>query len=322
MNRMMIVAAVLFLIGYLFPMENAFAAKMPLVEEDTTVYVMADKEPVFEGNLREWVNQNLNYPKEAMDQMIEGKVAVIFTIEKDGSVSNVKLSRSVHPLLDAETVRVMKSMPHWKPALVKKKPVRFARTYTILFKLQTKEDGSVSEFTYTQYLEDLKKEEEELKNNVTLTAEQQEKRVEEIRNMYLKKLVQEAIVIAKEEEMTTEEEAKLAEKMKSDLGHDDKFYDVMLEQHQEIKDGILERVKAQTPLLKLSGSEKRKLTKIYYNEINAKIKLLIGLGKFDFIQKFVATEMDYRRLELDKTQHIQKLLGDRFELYFEYFVKK
>lgn len=72
-----------------------------------------------------WLSQNIQYPKEAVDGHIEGRVMVTFIVEKDGSISNAEVERSIHELLDKEALRVVSAMPKWKPGMMKNgQPVR------------------------------------------------------------------------------------------------------------------------------------------------------------------------------------------------------
>ena len=72
--------------------------------------------PPHAGKVREldekqqkWIFKHLKYPKEAQEKNIQGRVTVQFVVETDGSISNVKVARSAHPLLDEEAVRVIKA---------------------------------------------------------------------------------------------------------------------------------------------------------------------------------------------------------------------
>lgn len=78
---------------------------------------------------------HVKYPPEAFKKKIEGKVIVTFVVEKDGSITNVKVKSAVHPALDAEAVRVVKSMPKWKPGTENGKAVRVNYVLPITFKL-------------------------------------------------------------------------------------------------------------------------------------------------------------------------------------------
>ena len=74
--------------------------------------------------LLDYISENTVYPEEARKQDLSGRVVLTFYIEEDGSVSNVKVLKSVHPLLDSEAVRVVSSMPKWTPGTRDGRPVR------------------------------------------------------------------------------------------------------------------------------------------------------------------------------------------------------
>ena len=82
-----------------------------------------------------FLRDNLIYPKEEKEKGIYGKVVVGFVVEKDGSLTNLKILRSVSPALDEEVLRVVKLMPKWKPAEQKGKTVRAQYTMPITFSL-------------------------------------------------------------------------------------------------------------------------------------------------------------------------------------------
>jgi len=67
---------------------------------------------------------------------VQGKVSVKFVIEKDGSIADPVVVRAVDPYLDKEALRVVKSMPKWKPGKQRGKPVRVSYTVPVIFKLQ------------------------------------------------------------------------------------------------------------------------------------------------------------------------------------------
>ena len=79
--------------------------------------------------------ENVVYPEEALKQDIQGCVRISATIDKDGSVKNVEVVESVHPLLDAEAVRVVKQMPKWNPGIMNGKPVRVKFSLPITFRI-------------------------------------------------------------------------------------------------------------------------------------------------------------------------------------------
>jgi protein TonB len=84
--------------------------------------------PSFKGGdltrFREWVGKRTNYPQAAIDNKIRGTVFLTFIVEKDGSVSNVTVIKGIHPLLDAEAVKVISESPKWTPGLQRGQPVR------------------------------------------------------------------------------------------------------------------------------------------------------------------------------------------------------
>lgn len=82
------------------------------------VFDEVDEPPAFPGGrskLSAWLGENISYPLEALLNDIQGRVIVSFIVEIDGSISDVHLVQSVDPLLDAEAVRVVRSMPRWIP---------------------------------------------------------------------------------------------------------------------------------------------------------------------------------------------------------------
>lgn len=108
-------------------------------ETEEEVYTVVEQMPEFPGGVQkllDFISQNIQYPQTAMKQNVQGRAIVQFVIEKDGSLSNFNVLRSVHPDLDAEAVRVVKSMPKWKPGMQKGEPVRCKYTLPVMFKLQ------------------------------------------------------------------------------------------------------------------------------------------------------------------------------------------
>ena len=83
-----------------------------------------------------WVNSQLEYPEEARQNGVMGRVVVEFTIDIDGSVTNVSLKRKAHPLLDAEALRVIKQSPKWTPGMDKGQKVPVTYTFPVVFSLR------------------------------------------------------------------------------------------------------------------------------------------------------------------------------------------
>ncbi len=120
-----------------FTLPVSFKFAQPAVQEEK-VFEYLDDMPEFPGGgkaMMEWLGQNIQYPKEAVDAKVEGRVMVSFVIEKDGSDSNAKVIRSIDPLLDNEALRVVNAMPNWKPGMQDGQPVRVRFTIPVSFKL-------------------------------------------------------------------------------------------------------------------------------------------------------------------------------------------
>ena len=94
--------------------------------------------PEFPGGMGEcmkWIGQNIKYPKEAHDKGVQGRVLITFIVEKDGSITEPKVARGVSPALDAEALRVVSTMPKWKPAKQRGQVVRVKYTIPVMFRL-------------------------------------------------------------------------------------------------------------------------------------------------------------------------------------------
>ena len=98
-----------------------------ILSPEEEIYIVCDKDPVFPGGMEalyRYIEKNLRYPQEAQKAHISGKVFVTFVIEKDGSVSNVKLLRDIGGGCGEEAIRLVKAMPRWTPGKEKGKVVR------------------------------------------------------------------------------------------------------------------------------------------------------------------------------------------------------
>jgi len=91
--------------------------------------------PGGQSALMSFLSKSIKYPLVAEENGIQGRVMVAFVVEKDGSISNVKVTRSVDPSLDKEALRVVKSMPRWTPGRIDGKPVRVKYTVPVTFRL-------------------------------------------------------------------------------------------------------------------------------------------------------------------------------------------
>jgi protein TonB len=108
-------------------------------EKEQQVFVVVEEMPEFPGGelaLRTFLGKAVVYPRVAQENGIQGKVFVTFVVNKDGSVSNAKITRGVDPSLDAEALRVVSTLPKWKPGKQRGFPVRVSFTVPISFKLQ------------------------------------------------------------------------------------------------------------------------------------------------------------------------------------------
>ena len=106
--------------------------------EEGEIFQVVEEQPMFPGGMEEmmkFLQQNIKYPKEAQEQGKQGRVIVQFVVNKDGSIVNDSIVRSVDPLLDAEALRVVRSMPNWTPGKQKGKPVRVRFTLPVTFHL-------------------------------------------------------------------------------------------------------------------------------------------------------------------------------------------
>jgi protein TonB len=111
-------------------------APEPVAEE---IFTFVEEYPEFLGGekaLYEYIKNNVNYSELAIKTNIEGTVYVEFVVEKDGSISDVKVLRGIGGGCDEEAVRVVKSMPKWKPGKQRGQPVRVYYTLPIDFKIK------------------------------------------------------------------------------------------------------------------------------------------------------------------------------------------
>ena len=111
----------------------------PKPEVATKVFDVVEEMPSFpggQGALMSYLASNIKYPVVAQENGVQGRVIVSFVVERDGSISDVKVARSVDPSLDREAQRVVKSMPKWKPGKQNGSAVRVKYTVPVVFRLQ------------------------------------------------------------------------------------------------------------------------------------------------------------------------------------------
>lgn len=115
------------------------ATSAPLPPDDNKVYEKCDVNPQFPGGeqkLLNYLSKNIKYPIEAQEKGEQGKVSVSFTVNKDGSLTDIKIARGISPSLDKEALRVVKAMPNWVPGKIGGKTVRATFTTPLVFRLQ------------------------------------------------------------------------------------------------------------------------------------------------------------------------------------------
>lgn len=111
----------------------------PKPEVSTKVFDVVEEMPSFpggQGALMSYLASNIKYPVVAQENSVQGRVIVSFVVERDGSISDVRVARSVDPSLDREAQRVVKSMPRWKPGKQNGSAVRVKYTVPVVFRLQ------------------------------------------------------------------------------------------------------------------------------------------------------------------------------------------
>lgn len=109
----------------------------PPSDEDAVSLRIAEDAPQFPGGpvaMMKWLTRNLHYPKALEPQHVQGKVVAEFIVNKDGSIAYVKVTSGLHPLCDAEVLRVLRMMPRWKPGVMNGEPCRTKVCVPVVFK--------------------------------------------------------------------------------------------------------------------------------------------------------------------------------------------
>lgn len=125
------------------PLQNDLQTKKLMdslvsIPEDQKIFTAVEQQPTFPGGIEkfnEYVSKHMRYPEEAKNSQIEGTVRVNFVIEKDGSLSDIKISGSAHSELNAEAIRLMTECPKWNPGFQNGTPRRVEYTAFVQFKL-------------------------------------------------------------------------------------------------------------------------------------------------------------------------------------------
>ena len=121
-------------------MDYVEETKEEVVEEEAIPFQLVEENPSFNGGdaneFSKWVNSKLVYPEIAKENGVQGRVTLQFTVNADGTVSNVKVLRGVDSSLDKEAVRVVSSSPKWKPGKQRDRAVKVTYTFPVIFQLR------------------------------------------------------------------------------------------------------------------------------------------------------------------------------------------
>ena len=121
---------------------QTYVAPAVVEEEEESaqqIFVIVEEMPEFPGGdaeLLKFISKSIKYPVIAQENGIQGRVICSFVINRDGSVVDATVVRGVDPSLDKEALRVINTMPKWKPGKQRGKPVRVKYTVPIIFRLQ------------------------------------------------------------------------------------------------------------------------------------------------------------------------------------------
>ncbi|MBR3660186.1 MAG: energy transducer TonB [Bacteroidaceae bacterium] len=106
--------------------------------EEEDIFMVVEDQPEFPGGtaaLLEYLRKNIKYPAICRENNIQGRVLVTFIVNKDGAIVEPEVVKSVNPSLDKEALRVISTMPNWKPGSQRGKPVRVKYTVPVNFRL-------------------------------------------------------------------------------------------------------------------------------------------------------------------------------------------
>ena len=114
-------------------------ATEPIRPNPKKVYDVVEQMPSFPGGMKammDYLAKNIRYPAKAVKNKIQGRVIVQFIVDEKGNLSDIKVVKSAEPSLNAEAVRVVKSMPRWNPGMQNGKAVKVRYTLPVTFRLQ------------------------------------------------------------------------------------------------------------------------------------------------------------------------------------------
>ena len=111
-----------------------------VVEEEAIPFALVEEKPKFQGGdantFSKWVSTHLDYPEIAKENGVSGRVMVQFTVNPNGTVSNVTVVRGVDPSLDKEAIRVIQSSPKWTPGKQRDRAVKVTYLFPVIFQLR------------------------------------------------------------------------------------------------------------------------------------------------------------------------------------------
>lgn len=125
--------------GEVLKAKEVIAQPEPKQEEEAKVFEVVEQMPTFpggNGELMAYLGKNIKYPVVAEENGVQGRVVLTFVVERDGSITDVKVVKSVDPSLDKEAIRVVKAMPNWIPGKQNGSAVRVKYTLPVTFRLQ------------------------------------------------------------------------------------------------------------------------------------------------------------------------------------------
>ncbi len=125
--------------GEVLKAKEEIKAPEPPKHEENKIFTVVEQMPMYPGGdaaLMQYLSSNIKYPTVAAENGVQGRVVVGFVVEKDGSITDVNVMRSVDPSLDREAMRVVKNMPRWTPGKQNGSAVRVKYQVPVMFRLQ------------------------------------------------------------------------------------------------------------------------------------------------------------------------------------------
>ena len=125
--------------GEVLKAKEDIKAPEPPKHEENKIFTVVEQMPMYPGGdaaLMQYLSSNIHYPAVAAENGVQGRVVVGFVVERDGSITDVNVMRSVDPSLDREAVRVVKNMPRWTPGKQNGSAVRVKYQVPVAFRLQ------------------------------------------------------------------------------------------------------------------------------------------------------------------------------------------